>query len=407
MVPVKFLVFATYYKQKTGRVIMKNIFRIFIFLFCFDAVASPGALNNIFSGMPSYLMDTARAWAGVYSDFGPGAEISSYLDGTRSDNIAQYLDAISLLGFNNTSMAIFDVTTHLNRVYDVIDAPLVARRGDCTPNLGRCEYGRRALVIDGHVFGTFSESSAGNNGDFKTNNTGFVVNAKSYFADGWLFGVEYTRTMTDTHDTRIYSDAIGNSVMMFTQYLGRHGIFWNLGINAGHTSWNTDKMIVGIADPGTYDTDFYSAQTNFGIRMQRGRITLTPGFAARYVRMGADKYIDSATQEFDDWWYNAMTAMASLDMGFDFIGSDFVLRPRLRIGGGYDVISNGTDKINVRLPGNQSYDIPIDIPHRTMLAAGLGLDFFNQYFTAGLGYNFDMRSDFVSHTIMAKIKLAF
>ena len=123
--------------------------------------------------------------------------------------------------------------------------------------------------------------------------------------------------------------------------------------------------------------------------------------------MGADKYIDSATQEFDDWWYNAMTAMASLDMGFAFIGSDFVLRPRLRIGGGYDVISNGTDKINVRLPGNQSYDIPIDIPHRTMLAAGLGLDFFNQYFTAGLGYNFDMRSDFVSHTIMAKIKLAF
>ena len=406
MVPVKFYCFATYYKQKTGRVIMKNIFRLFILFFCFDTAAY-AANNNIFSGMPGYLVDTAHAWAGIYSEFGPGAQIATYINEARTNDIARYLDTISILGFNNTAMALFEVSSHIDRAFDVIDTPLVARRGSCTANLATCEYGRRTLVVDGHRSGTFSEYRAGQNGDFKTKNTGFTINAKSYFADGWLFGVEYTRTMTDTHDTRIYSDATGNSVTMFTQYLARSGLFWNVGINAGHTSWNIDKSIAGISDDGTYDTNFYAGQTNFGIRMQRNRISVTPSVAVRYLRISADEYIDAVAQQFDQWWYNSLTASVGLDLGFDFVGSDFVVRPSLHLGGRYDVISNGTDEMRVQLIDNQFYYVPIDTPHRAALDAGIGLDFFNQYFTAGLTYGFDMRSDYMSHTIMAKLKIAF
>ncbi len=392
--------------KKTGRVIMKNIFRLFLFLFGFDAVAATVPVN-VFSGAPDYLVGAAQAWAGIFSEFGKGAQAAVYINEVQLNDVAQYLNVISILGFNNTAMALYEVNHHVGQAFSVIDSPLVARRNGCTQNLAKCEYGRRSIVIDGQIFGSFADYSGGENGDFKTQNTGFVVNAKTYFADGWLFGIEYTRSMTDTHDTRAYSDATGNSVTLFTQYLARSGLFMNFGMNAGHSSWEIDRSFANLSDNGTYDTNFYAGQLNLGLRMLRGRISMIPSAALKYLIVTADKYIDSVTQEFDDWWYNMMTVSGGIDLSFDFIGTDYVIRPNLRIGGGYDVISRGTDEMHVQLIDSQFYNIPIEAPDRAVFNAGLGIDFFNEYFTAGLNYMFDMRKDYINNTIMAKLKIAF
>lgn len=384
---------------------MKNILKLFMLLFCFDAVAA--SPNNAFSGMPDYLKGVAKAWTGIFSEFGPSAEISAYINDLQNNNVAEYLDIISILGFNNTAMALLEINQHVGQSFSVLDSPLVARRNECTQNLEKCGYGRRMVVIDGQVFGSFSDYSGGNNGDYKTKNTGFIINAKTYFADGWLFGVGYNRTMTDTNDTKIYSDATGNSITLFTQYLAKSGMFLNLGLNAGHTSWNIDKSIGTVINDGTYDTDFYAGQVNLGIRMLRGRISVTPVIALRYLLVSADKYIDGAAQEFDDWWYNTMTTSAGLDLAFDFIGADYVIRPNLHLGGGYDVISTGAENMKVQLVDSQYYSIPVESPDRAILNAGVGLDFFNEYFTAGLNYILNMRENYINNTIVAKIKIAF
>lgn len=405
MLPVKILPFDSYYKQKIGRVIMKYIFKLFLCLFCFDAVAA--VHNDIFAGTPSYLKDAANAWAGIFSEFGPGAQVASYITAAEKTDLSQYINAISILGFNNTSMALLEVNNHVNQSFNEINYPLVARRNNCTSNLTKCEYGRRTLVIDGQIFGSFSDYSGGDNGDFKTNNTGFVVNAKTYVTDGMLFGVEYTRSMIDTHDTRVYSDAIGNSITLFTQYLAKSGFFTNFGLNAGHISWNTDKLIGNVTYDGTYDTAFYAGQFNFGIRMLRGLVSMTPNFGVKYIFVDSDKYVDDVAQEFEDWWYNTMTVSAGVNIGFDFIGSDFVLRPSLNIGGGYDVISRGKNEMRVQLIDSQYYNIPIDAPQRAIFNSGIGIDFFNEYFTAGINYTFDMRSNYINNIIGAKLKIAF
>lgn len=384
---------------------MKNIISLFALLFCFDAVAA--VPQKLFSGMPDYLLEAANAWAGIYSEFGPSAQIASYINQAQTNNVGQYLNAISILGFNNTAMALFETNYHIAQAFNVLNSPLVARRNACTQNLKDCTYGNRTLVIDANVFGSFSDYHGGENGDFKTQNTGFVIDAKSYISDGWLLGVEYTRSMTDTHDTRVYSDATGNSITLFSQYLARSGLFLNLGMNAGHISWNIDKTIAGISDNGTYDTEFYAGQMNFGIRMMRGRISMIPSVSVKYSFITADKYVDEALQEFDNWWYNTLTTSGNVDFSYDFIGSDFVVRPTLRLGGGYDAISRGTEKMRVQLVDNQLYNIPIESPDRAFLSSGIGVDFFNQYFMAGLNYMFDMRSDYTNHTISGKIKIAF
>lgn len=385
---------------------MKNIVSIVALLFCMNTAVAV-VPQVVFSGVPDYLLEAANAWAGIYSEFGPSAEIASYINQVQSSNVGQYLNAISILGFNNTAMALYEINDHISQAFNVLNSPLVARRNECVRNLKDCAYGNRMLVLDGRVFGSFTDYSGGENGDFKTQNTGFVINAKSYISDGWLFGVEYTRSMTDTHDTRIYSDATGNSITLFSQYLARSGMFLNFGMNAGHISWNIDKDIGSISDDGTYDTNFYSGQMNLGIRMMRGQITMTPSVSVKYSLINADKYVDGALQEFDNWWYNTLTTSGGVDFGYDFIGSDFIVRPTLRLGGGYDAISRGTDEIRVQLVDNQLYHIPVESPKRAFLDSGIGLDFYNQYFTAGLHYVFELRSEYMNHTISGKIKIAF
>lgn len=385
---------------------MKNLIIPISVLFCCGAMAAP-ANNNIFSGMPDYLIDTAHAWAGIYSEFGPAAGVASYITDVQSSDVAQYLNTISILGFNNTAMALFEMTHHISQAFDIINTPTLARRGTCPANFNMCDTTKDTFSVNGAVFGNFAGYDSEQNGDFNTSSTGFAISASGYATDGIILGVEYTKTMTDTHDTRVYSDANGNSITAFMKYISRNGFFINAGANMGNIGWNMDKSIASISDDGVYDTDFYAAQMNMGMRMMRGPISVIPNVSLRYILFSADKYIDDVAQSFDDWWYNTLNASAGVDMGFDFVGTDFIIRPKMYLGGGYDIISRGSENIHVKLIDRQSYDIPVDAPRRALFRGGLEIDVINNYFNAGLNYTLDMRSGYTSHTIMGQIKIAF
>lgn len=406
MVPVKFWSFGTYYKQKTGQV-MKNILYAFLLLFCWGAYAAPTSndYSNLF-GAAKYLGDAAVAWGNVISGFGLGGNVAAYVQDVRYDDIAAFTNAISVLGFNNTTMALYETNNHLDRVFSVVSMPLIGRRDGCVAGRLSCDNSR-TLVLDGQVFGSFANYDSNENAEFNTRNTGVSINAKMFVADGLLFGASYTRTMTDTHDNRVYTDATGNSITLFGEYLSQSGFFINMGLNAGHISWAADKLIALIADSSVYDTDFFAGQLNSGMRILRGRISIIPQISMRYTHIMTDNYIDSVAQEFSDWRYDTMTAMAGIDVGYDFVGSDFVVRPAIHIGGGYDVISDGTDNINVRLVGNQSYNIPINAPARSAFNGALGVMFYSPYFNAGINYNLDIRSGYMAHTIGAMLKIGF
>lgn len=406
MVPVKIYPCGTYYKQKTGRV-MKNILRFCMLIFCGAAWGAPA--NYSFGGLfgdAKYLDDVANAWLGNSGYISPSSDVASYVHGTRTTDVAEFSDAISTLGFNSTSVALFEINNHLDQSFSVIGMPLLARRDECVAGHISCDDTRR-LVLDGHVFGSFATYDAGMNSAFKTRNTGVTINAKMFVTDGLLFGASYTRTMTDTHDTRVYSDAVGNSLTLFGEYLGQNGLFINFGLNAGHTSWAIEKIISLVNDNGTYDTNFFAGQFNTGIRLARNNISIVPQIGIRYSRIMTDAYTDSVLQSFDKWWYNMLTAGAGIDIGYDFIGSDFVIRPAIHIGGGYDVISNGTPGVHVNLNGGNSYTIPIDAPHRTMLDGAVGVTFFSPYFNAGINYRIDARSEYMAHTVSILLKIGF
>ena len=402
MVPVKILPFGTYYKQKIRRV-MKNIFKFIMLLFCSQVYAAKAQEVYLYG----YLSNAAKAWAGLLTKLGPSGEIASYVQEAQDNNASAFFDAISVLAFNSTAISLFEITHHISQAFDVISEPIIARKNQCTKNLMNCDIASQTIVIDGEVFGAFADYDSDNNGSFKTRNTGFHINAKSFVSDGWQIGVSYTRSMTDTQDSKVYADAVSNSITIFSEYLANSGFFINMGINGGNTSWATDKNIAGIIDNSAYDTEFMAGQVNTGFRMHRGRITMTPQVGVKYAIINADKYIDSVAQEFKSWWYNALTGFIGLKLGFDFIGSDFIVRPNLNIGGSYDAISRGTESLEVQLIDGSYYAIPIEKPNRMALNAGIGVNVYGASYSTGLNYKFDMRSNYVSNTVMMNLKIAF
>lgn len=384
---------------------MKNILFFSLLIFGFNIYSAQA--QSILQFPVNYLSNAAKAWTSVLSDFGISGEIATYVKNNQSVASVGYIDAISTLAFNTSAISLFEINHHVNQAFSVIAEPIISRRNTCVKNLPDCTQKDKRIVLSGDVFGAFADYDSDKNGSFKTRNTGFSVNAKSFITDGWEIGIGYTRSMTDTEDSNVYTDAVSNSMTLFSEYLAKNGFFMNVGLNAGHTSWTADKNFAGISNNSAYDTDFIAGQTNLGVRIQGRKISFTPQMGIKYLRVMADKYTDDAAQEFDDWWYNYLTGFAGMTLGFDFIAEGLLIRPVLTAGGSYDAISNGTDNIRVQLINASIYNIPIESPTRMALNAGAGIEVYGENFVVGASYQLDYRENYTSNTATINLKIAF
>ncbi len=391
MVPVKFSDSCPYYKQKTG-LVMKNILLICAILFC----SSARAASDYNFGGAGYLNSAVDAWSSVFGGVGTPADVAAYMNTPPVTNseIARFLNFVSVLGYNDTSLRIYATTQHLNQAFAPVSRPLAPRA------VG-------SMVVDVDGFGAWEKFDSDKNDNFQTDITGISVRARGYATNGFSFGVGYTRTDTDTRHTPVDLSGNGNSVTMFAQYMAPGGVFANLGLNGGRTDWTSDKSSSGIAGDSSFDTEFYAGQFNTGVHISRGRFSMAPQMGVRYMRMKSDRYIDSAAQQFRKWWYNALTATAGAQIGFGFAMGEFSLRPSMHVGASYDAISNGTNVASVRVISGETYDIPINNPPRTAWNAGLGLDINGDLISGGVNYRLDMRSDYTAHTVIANVRVIF
>ena len=186
---------------------MKKFLFFIILLICFGI----NAAQSQYSYPAGYLANAAKAWAGIFSNLGPSGEVAAYIKDVQESDISAFMNTVSILAFNSTAISLFETRHHINQAFDVISSPMIARRNKCVRNLTECTSTRKNIVIGGQVFGTFADYDSNYNGDFKTRNTGFYVNAKGAISDGWQIGLSYTRSLTDTKDDKVYTDATSNS----------------------------------------------------------------------------------------------------------------------------------------------------------------------------------------------------
>lgn len=302
--------------------------------------------------------------------------------------------------YNDTALAIFESDMHVNHAFDVIGDPLMARRRACPPNVGGCANIRHSLVIDASAGALFSDYSADNDARFKTRTADFNIRAKAFVSDGAIFGIQYTRTDTDTRNTPINMDLTGNSVTMFGQYLSQYGLFINAAINAGSIAWRAD----GASDD-EHNTDLWATQINTGVQFNIGQVSLTPMAGLRFMHVSTDAYTDMDIY-YAKWWYNNLRGIVGGTAGIDFLGAGFVVRPTVSIGTTYDIISHGTSGVRVASP-NIEYDMPVYHPARSAFTGGAGVGIYGARFAVSLDYSVDVRTDFVAQNGTLHAKIAF
>lgn len=371
---------------------MKNIAPTGIMIFLCTVL--PASAASEFTNAP-YLNAAATAWGRVLDNFGGGGAVAYQLNNARNTDPARFQKFLSVVAYNDAALTLYDTLQKIDLNFRATAAPLSSRRTN------------RRVDVDAAAVAIYNRFDSKNNADFKTRNHGAYVRATGYLTDGIALGVAYSYLDTQSRQTAPQTDATTNTLTLFSEYLGKTGIFINMGLAGGNTSWQSDKTIAGVSNTSAYDTDFIAAQVNSGVALTRGRFTITPQLGARYTRLYTHKHIDAAAQEFRKWWYNTLTGIGGLKLGYDFIGTWFLVRPTLNAGLSYDFITNGTEKITVRLLNGDTYQMPVDTPHRTAFTGGVGIELISNYFNVGLSYDLDVRSDYTAHTGMLNIKFTF
>lgn len=389
---------------------MKKIYPVLVFFFCFDAYAArtPFGLALETQPMaPNYLVDVADAWNSIAVGMGPSAHITQLMTVTHSADIPMFRDIVSTIAYNETPLIIFNTLQYVNAAFASIARPLESRRTDCVWEDGKCNVQKQSVIIDGRIFGNVSSFDSEFNGNFDTRTGGVSIGARGYLSKGFVVGVSYARALTDTKNNAVYVDATTNSVTAFAKYLSTGGVFINGGVNIGKTSWTTDKSVAGIQTPKDYDSEFLSGQLMTGVKVDRGPVFIVPQFGARYVYLTSEKHTDAVVQTFKEWHRNTLSGIADVQFGTEFMGNDFSFRPSILLGGSYDMLSNGSNDVQVQLINGSTYFIPVDVPNKAAFNAGIGLDFNGPMFSVCVNYKLDFRKDFMAHTAMASLKLSF
>ncbi len=388
---------------------MKNIFPVVVLLSCGAAHAArtPFGVSAAHGGGPDYLVGVADAWATILGNVGPGGAIAAQMADAHNSDLATFYDLVSIIGHNDTAITLFETDRHISVALGAMAGPLPRRRTGCDWVDEKCVPAHQIFTIDGTVFGGVNDFDSRHNGDFRTDTTGVSVRAHTYVSEGVALGIGYTRSMTDTHHGRIYTDAVSNGLTLSARYLGAGGLFMNASVMGGKTRWANDKTVAGIVDSGDFDTEYAAGQIDGGVQIMRGRFSMTPSVGARYTYIRSDKHIDAAAQAFEKWFFNTITGMAGVTVGYEFVGTDYRLRPTLHVGGSYDALRHGNDAVRVYVLSGQGYDMPVESPARAAFNGGLGLRMYAPMFSVGLEYQLDMRRDYTSHSGHVNLKISF
>ncbi|MBD5401065.1 autotransporter outer membrane beta-barrel domain-containing protein [bacterium] len=380
---------------------MKKISIIAILLLPITGYAATTPLGNAIAdtrSAPRYLIDAADAWNSIIGQPMRGGTIASRMsamnDGAQT---ARLYDVMSILAYNFTPMTIYQTNMHLNAAYSDMDIPLATRRMGAKQN----------FILDAHGFGATDKYEHGKNDDFEMHTGGAGARAYAYVTNGLTFGVGYSYAKSKSHDMALRADATSNIVSLFSKYLGQSGMYMNMALAAGQTRWDLDKTVVGVGDKTSFDTNFYSGQATAGIKLNRGRMFLTPSIGTRYTYMNTEKHIDAAAQDFKKWWYNTLAANADARVGFEFTMSAVTFTPSLHIGAGYDIIHSGTNNVKTRLVTGDTYYMPVHAPGRGEINGGGGIGIYGGRYGLDAIYTMHKRSDYTAHTMHGGVKIAF
>lgn len=175
------------------------------------------------------------------------------------------------------------------------------------------------------------------------------------------------------------------------------------------------RTAVGQTITADYSSSQFTAGLAGGVPLAVGsQVYITPNASLTYNHYAADSYTETGSLGFssrvtpDAVSQLTGTIGARIHAVYENLMSDGTsMVPELRIGLGYDIIDGDAVSTATFTGGGTAYTVTGTNTDDLAGLVGIGLSFDNPDWTAGVAYDADIRSDYMSHTASAEYRFRF
>jgi outer membrane autotransporter protein len=175
------------------------------------------------------------------------------------------------------------------------------------------------------------------------------------------------------------------------------------------------RTAVGQTITADYGSSQFTAGLAGGVPLAVGSdVYLTPNASLTYNHYAADSYTETGSLGFssrvtpDSVSQLTGTIGARIHAVYESVMSDGTsMVPELRVALAYDIIDDDATSAATFTGGGTSYAVTGTNTDDLGALVGLGLSFDNPDWSAGIAYDADIRSDFMSHTASAEYRFRF
>jgi outer membrane autotransporter protein len=267
---------------------------------------------------------------------------------------------------------------------------------------------------------TVEQKNKGNESGYDADTTGFAIGFDTKVPGGAVVGISYAHSEADVDGKgtgRSKNDIKTDSVSLYADYATKGG-YVEGSITYGKSD-NKGSRIVNTAGlnrtyNSNYDGEQYSFRLSGGIPQSLGGgAFFTPFAAATISQIKADAYTEKSTTENDS--LRLRVAQDTVDSQVGTVGVKFhqaikdgktTFTPEVKLAVNQEFGDDTITTTNTYQGGGASFKNSTAI-EKTSATAGVGLNISSDNVSFNIGYEADVREDYLGHSAQAKITAKF
>lgn len=315
------------------------------------------------------------------------AAIKQQLDYSLYNNLSEYSRLLNNLKPNTRDFALDTARNVLSVINNQITGHIDGIRGR--------SGGDEPSNIDIWAQGLTNYSKKTGNSEFNSNTFGITTGIDKSFGNQIIAGLGYSHNNTKANSGDRRTDVTGNTIFAYGEYRPFNQWYINALLSSGIFTYTEDTSVVQ-SDYRTYN---FGANVTTGYDLNNGLGLLT---GVRYFNVNQSSYTDSIGQRITSDNSSVLTLVAGTKYNTKL--SHYFI-PNAHINVIYDVLQSD-NKTNIDILGS-TYQIKSQNLTPWGIESGLAIDIFDDNWNFELGYDLELRNNFISHTGRIKVKYSF
>ncbi len=231
---------------------------------------------------------------------------------------------------------------------------------------------------------------------------GISVGADTELLENFTLGLGYTYSYSqvDSDDREI--DVNTQTVFLYAKYQP-DSRFVRAVLSYGFSDYDEQKTASDVSFGADYSTHALGADVTTGYNFANG---LTPEVGLRYLLVNQETYTDEAGQTVHTPNSDLLTAVVGLGYKKRMNAQTFFFDFTAGVNATYDVITDNVQS-GVDIAGQTAYTIQGEEIHRFGTEWTIGAETHFQNWSFNLDYDFGLKENFTSHTVILKAKYDF